>query len=182
MRRASILAIVTVACAVVHVTSAVAASAQDRVEPRGAAVAPAGAADVLVRAAAARRRTELLARDVAARLDEARRRRDLVRAHCLDETLSEVGALLRTHDARIGELRAALESRATVRRERYQSMLGIWNRRAHELRRQADACVGEASPDAATTTVETTNDGPVPDVALPPVEPWNDATVLRLRP
>ena len=183
MRRTGLLVLVLILAASAQVSVAAGGRAQDRAAVRAAAPAASSAGDALQRASIARRRTELVSRDVAARLDEARHGRDLVRIHCLDGTLSEVGALLRMQDARISELRLALEARAGVRRERYHSMSMIWERRTRDLRRQADACVGEASPDTATTTVEATTDGPIPDVDvdLPAVAPSHDAAVLRLR-
>lgn len=50
-----------------------------------------------------------------------------------------------------------------------------------ELRRQADACFrNDAGAD--TVIVETTIDDEPRGDELPAVAPWNDATVLRLRP
>lgn len=164
-----------------HAFDASAVRAQGRPAVRARSSEAAGASDASMRAASTRRRTELLSRDVARRLDLARRGRDIIRVQCLDTTLSEIGALLRMQDARIGELRQAMAAGTGARRER-EAAFAVWDRRTSELRRQADACVGDASPDGMMTTVEVTWQEPLPRLDSPAVVPWNDATVLRARP
>ena len=83
-----------------------------------------------------------LSRQVASRLDDARRNRDQRRTQCLDTTLTQTNSTLRMLSARIIELQRAVGRRDASLRNHLHSVLGVLSRRVDALSAQSDGCIG----------------------------------------
>ena len=118
------------------------------------------------------RRTEQLSRITAIQLDEARRNRDVVRAHCLDGMLSQINSLMR----RIAHERAAME-RAHGAREaslarHHRAVLEVLDRDVGAMAETSATCGGDPRVLSRGTRVVVTID---------PATPRIDPTDLRER-
>lgn len=110
-------------------------------------------------------RAERLSRRAQLHLDEARRDGDAIRAHCLDDVLSQANAVVRMAREATERLQRGIALSDDGRRRHAVSVLGVLDRRILELDAQLRVCNGDR-PDAAPsgqTRVIVTVDRDVPD-------------------
>jgi hypothetical protein len=119
-----------------------------------------------------------LSRRVAAMLDEARRQRDVIRATCLDDKLTQINAHLRTLTSRVEALREAVRLGDEGRRNHEFTVCSVLNQHFAELEREANECIGQDIFETRPTQIVTIIDPTVPNVdpgqtpSLGPAFPW----------
>lgn len=82
-------------------------------------------------------------REVLARLEEARRARDVVQLNCANEKLTQVKGLLRIAEQADVALQEALARKESSAAEREYSRVMIARQKVSQLRAETEACLGE---------------------------------------
>lgn len=82
-------------------------------------------------------------REVLARLEEARRARDVVQLNCVNEKLAQVKGLLRIAEQADVALQEALARKESSVLEREYSRVMIASKKVSQLRAETEACLGE---------------------------------------
>ncbi|HSC85671.1 MAG TPA: hypothetical protein VLC09_00290 [Polyangiaceae bacterium] len=106
-------------------------------------------------------------------LREARTAKDVVKAYCLDDKLSQVDVAKRSAAERADSLNDALATGNMERAQHDFEVIGALEERANGLTAEAQQCIGEEKGYAGGSSLKVTIDPTIPqnDTALPPPSP-----------
>lgn len=105
---------------------------------------------------------------VSALLEDARRSRDILRITCLSDRLTQIDTNLATARDRSTDLRSAISSNDTDRRQHEFTVILVLGLKFRTLEQEANQCVGQDIFETGTTSIETSIDpaAPTEDPAL----------------
>jgi hypothetical protein len=111
--------------------------------------------------------------EVFSKLKEARDSNDVVKAACVNESLTQIKALVRISEQADVAMQEAISSRNTSRAEDEYTKLTIAPRKVEDLRAKAEECMGQLAFQTVglTVEVEEPKDLPQNDVTNPPLPP-----------
>jgi hypothetical protein len=121
------------------------------------------AEEQLAEAQQTERRGLEISRRVSAMLDEARRENDIIRVTCLNDKLTQINANLRTLEARLQNLRDAIDAGDTGRRNHEFTVTTVLAQNFNVLENEANACIGQDIFETGATRVVTTIDPETPE-------------------
>ena len=122
-------------------------------------------------------RVEAIRGQIAKELQGAREARDVVRALCLNDKLSQIDVLRRAGADRMAQLQAAIARADRELADHEFTILTVQRTRAEQIASEAMQCIGSEMAFVGQTQVETTIDpnlppvdvtGTVPEPPLPP--------------
>ncbi len=118
---------------------------------------------------ALKRMREVMA-EVFTKLKEARDSNDVVKAACVNESLTQIKALVRISEQADVSMQEAISNRNTSRAEDEYTKLTIAPRKVEDLRAKAEECMGQLAFQTVGLTVEVDEpkDLPQHDVTNPP--------------
>lgn len=111
-------------------------------------------------AATAQSKAQALVTRITGMLDNARREKDIMKANCLNGTLTEANALVRTLATRTNSLKAAIDSGDPGRISLEKTVVSVMGQRVDAISQQAGQCVGQdmyTSGAASTVTTQVNN-------------------------
>jgi len=120
---------------------------------------------VLGAAVRARQEASRVDEELSRLLDEARRDQDITRVTCRNDKLTQLRALSRMLDQRLGEWVDALSAHDQVALEHHGAVLQTLGQRVAVLEQEATGCIGQDVFETGVTRVETTID-PGPDYSI----------------
>lgn len=110
-------------------------------------------------------------------MEEARKQADIIRVTCLDDKLTQINANVRTAEARLKALKAAVDP---GRKQHEHTVLSVVGQKLQVLHREAQQCVGQQMFETGRTKVVTEIDAELlpfetnpsnPPIVLPPGYP-----------
>ena len=96
-------------------------------------------------------------------LDEARRARDIIKATCLNDKLTQINGNIRVAEDRVQNLHTAVQSNDEGRRTHEYTILVVVRQKVDSLGIEADQCIGEERWYTGATRVETRIDAEIPE-------------------
>jgi len=127
-------------------------------------------ADKIKHSSQALKRMREVMTDVFTKLKEARDSNDVVKAACVNESLTQIKALVRISEQADLSLQEAISTRNTARAEDENTKLTIAPRKVEELRAKAEECMGQLAFQTVGLTVEVEEPKGLPqnDLTHPP--------------
>lgn len=118
-------------------------------------------------------RMEGAATGVRKMLEEARRRRDVVKTLCLNDKLSQIDVAIRSARDRRGQLQAAVNRNDAELSNHEFTILTVLRQRSEQLVAEANQCIGEESAFVGDTQTTVTVDPQIPpdETPYPPTDP-----------
>lgn len=129
-----------------------AAFAEDAPKPAAKPTAPLSPSEQLAAAQAVVNQGNQLSQRVGHMLDDARREGDIIRLTCLNDKLTEINAILRSAQGRMGSLGKAVDADA---RNHESTVLTVLGQKFQTLDQEANQCVGQDLYETGTTKVVT---------------------------
>jgi hypothetical protein len=114
------------------------------------------AADQLAQAETIQNRAKALATRMTKMLDEARRDKDIMRANCINQKLTEVNATVRNIEQRSKSLSEAAAAGDDGRRNHEYTVLSVLSQRVDSLERDAAQCLGQSLYEPGESQIITT--------------------------
>lgn len=128
--------------------------------------------DMIVQGTAVVRRGKSSGVRVQRMIEQARKSADIVRVTCLDDKLTQIHANLRTAEARLKALKAAVDP---GRRQHEHTVIIVVGQKLLVLDREAQQCIGQQLFETGATRVVTEIDA---DLLPFEPDPWNPPIVL----
>ncbi len=149
-------------------TSPGVASAQDNVEAalQASQQAATGSNEQQTEASRILDRCQQQSRRVQRMLDRSRNEADVIKAACLNSTLNQQNATVRTLQDRVQSLTEAVESADEGRRNHEYTVISVLGRRCEVLDQEANQCLGNDIFETGETNVTSSVDPSTPDVEI----------------